>query len=59
VDPDEETGNAPVEEITMAFAHFSIVKAVTLALRGMTGDTFWGLERISTIKTVNEVGVKI
>jgi hypothetical protein len=54
-----KTGNAPTEEITRAFAHFAIVKAVTLALRGMTGDTFRGLERLSTLKTVTEAGVKI
>jgi hypothetical protein len=54
-----KTGNAPATEIERAFAHFAIVKAVTLALRGMTGNTFRGLERLSTIKTVTEAGVKI
>jgi len=58
-DTRHNTGNAPATQIERAFAHFTIVKAVTFALRGMTGDTFRGLERVSTIKTINEVGVKI
>lgn len=52
-------GNIPSTEVTRAYAHFTIIKAVTKALRGMHGTTFRGLERLSTIKTINEVGIKI
>jgi hypothetical protein len=52
-------GNASAEQIARAFEHFAIVKAATKALRGMAGPTFRGLERVSTIKTINEVGIKI
>jgi hypothetical protein len=52
-------GNANTIMLPKAFAHFAIVKAVTLAVRGKFGKTYRGLERMSTIKTINEVGVKI
>lgn len=58
-DTRHNAGNANSTQIERAMEHFAIVKAVTLALRGLTGDTFRGLERLSTLKTVNEVGVKI
>lgn len=58
-DTRHNAGNAGSTQISRAFAHFSIVKAVTYYLRGMTGDTFRGLERLSTLKTITETGVKI
>lgn len=55
----QPVGNAPASQLKNAFDHFSIVKQITKALRGKHGALYKGLERISTIKTVNEVGVKI
>lgn len=52
-------GNAPENQVTKALEHFSIVKKVTLAVRGQHGTTYRGLERLSTLKTINEVGIKI
>jgi hypothetical protein len=52
-------GNAPTLQLTKAFEHFAIVKKVTFALRGKYGTTYKGLERLSTLKTINEVGIKI
>ena len=52
-------GNASDNQLTKAFSHFAIVKKVTYAIRGKHGTTYRGLERISTIKTINEVGIKI
>jgi len=54
-----EIGNAPESQIQSAMSHFATVKKVTKALRGKCGTTYKHLERTSTIKTINEIGVKI
>lgn len=58
-DTRHNAGNAGTTQIERAMAHFAIIKKITYYLRGMTGSTFRGLERLSTLKTINEVGVKI
>jgi hypothetical protein len=52
-------GNAPEAQLTKALEHFATIKKVTKALRGKTGSTYRGLERTSTRKMVNEIGIKI
>lgn len=54
-----KVGNAPESQITLALEHFAIIKKVTKAIRGKHGDTYRGLERVSTLKNINEVGIKI
>ena len=52
-------GNVGTTQLTKAFEHFAILKKVTFAIRGKHGTTYRGIDRMSTLKTINEVGVKI